>query len=102
MKNNGQKLKGFRKQNGYSQAYVGQLIGKDHRTISAYEVGRYPIPDSVVDLLNKKYDLKLKSSIVKKEKVVQTSARTVKGEVVSRVLQEIINKIQEVINYVKE
>ena len=54
---NGLLLKGFRKQNGFSQAYIGEIVGKNSRTVSSYEVGRHNMPSSVISILNKKYKL---------------------------------------------
>jgi len=56
---NGLLLRGFRKQNKFSQAYIGEIVGKNKRTVSSYEVGRINMPSSVVSILNKKYKLGL-------------------------------------------
>ena len=50
---NGQRLKGLRKQNGYTQEYIGNLVGKDKRSISRYELGTTSMPSSVINILNK-------------------------------------------------
>ena len=59
---NGLILKGFRKQNKFSQAYIGEIVGKNKRTVSSYEVGRINMPSSVISILNKKYKLGLTST----------------------------------------
>lgn len=70
-KKNGEKLKGFRKQNGYTRAYVGTLVGRCGRSIGYYESGQKAMPDTLIDFLNGQYNLKLqksKKSVSKKSK----------------------------------
>lgn len=59
---NGQKIRGFRKQNKMSQSELGAIVGKSYRTICSYELGTISVPNSVVSVLNSKYKLGLKSS----------------------------------------
>lgn len=97
---NGLKLKGFRKQNGYSQAYIGELVGKCQRTVSGYEMGVSPMPNDVISLLNKKYNLKLKSKHIKTTKV-KTTAKTIKEEGIAKCLESVINTLHQVLNWVR-
>lgn len=73
---NGLLLRGFRKQNKFSQAYIGEIVGKNKRTVSSYEVGRINMPSSVISTLNKKYKLGLVDSSVKSSK--STSSKSSK------------------------
>lgn len=59
---NGQKIRGFRKQNKMSQSELGAIVGKSYRTVCSYELGTISVPNSVVSILNSKYKLGLKSS----------------------------------------
>ena len=59
---NGLLLKGFRKQNGLTQAYIAEIVGKNKRTVSSYEIGKINMPSSVISTLNKKYKLGLTDS----------------------------------------
>ena len=59
---NGKILAGFRKQNKITQSALGEMIGLDNKDISKYETGHRAIPQEVVDYLNSKYNLKLKST----------------------------------------
>ena len=61
-KKNGEILLGFRKQNKLTQKALAEIIGRDQRDISKYEVGRRAIPQNSIDLLKEKYGLKLKST----------------------------------------
>jgi transcriptional regulator with XRE-family HTH domain len=90
---NGLKLKGFRKQNGFSQSYIGKIVGKDFRTISRYELG-YAMPKSVIDILNKKYNLRLKQN--------KTSAKTVKEEAIAKSIESVIDSLQQVVEWLRE
>ena len=74
---NGLILKGFRKQNKFSQAYIGEIVGKNKRTVSSYEVGRINMPSSVVSILNKKYKLGLTSTTSTSSKT-SSKAKSVK------------------------
>ena len=98
-KENGLKLRGFRQQNGFSQSYIGEIVGKDHRTISRYELGEVTIPKDVIKLLNSKYHLKLKSQNIKTTSKV--SAKTVKEEAIAKSLETVINSLQEILDWVR-
>lgn len=74
---NGLILKGFRKQNKFSQAYIGEIVGKNKRTVSSYEVGRINMPSSVISILNKKYKLGLTSTTSTSSKT-SSKAKSVK------------------------
>ena len=74
---NGLLLKGFRKQNGYSQADIAEVVGKNKRTVSSYEIGRFNMPSSVISILNKKYKLGLIDSS-KTTKTTKSSKKSVK------------------------
>ena len=91
---NGQKLKGFRQQNGYSQEYLGSLVGRGQRIISKYELGQCPIPSTLVDFLNGQYNLKLRK--VKKGKV-QTTASKVKY-ISTKVVLENLDELEKELN----
>ena len=105
---NGLKLRGFRKQNGYSQSYIGEIVGKDHRTISRYELGEVSIPLEVVKILNKKYNIKLdyvkkgqRRSYATKETYIKKSAITVKEEVIAKSLEDVINTLTKLVEYLR-
>ena len=89
---NGLKLRGFRKQNGLSQSYIGEIVGKDFRTISRYELGD-AMPKSVIDILNKKYNLKLKSQKVK--------TTTKSNESIELQIESIIDSLKQLLEYVR-
>lgn len=100
-KENGLKLRGFRQQNGFSQSYIGEIVGKDHRTISRYELGEITIPSDVVKLLNSKYHLKLKSQHIKTTSKTAKTAKTVKEEVIAQILESIISLLNEILEYIR-
>ena len=97
---NGQRLKGLRKQNGYTQEYIGNLVGKDKRSISRYELGTTSMPSSVISILNKKYNLGLKSTNISSNKV--QSCKTVKEEVIAQALESIENNFQQLLASVQD
>lgn len=78
---NGQKIRGFRKQNKMSQSELGAIVGKSYRTICSYELGTISVPNSVVSVLNSKYKLGLKSSKSTKSTKASksTSSKSVKS-----------------------
>ena len=96
---NGLKLKGFRKQNGFSQSYIGEIVGKDFRTISRYELGD-AMPKSVIDILNQKYNLRLKVQKVKT--TTKTTAKTTKEEVIAKSLESVISTLTKLVEYLRE
>ena len=97
---NGQRLKGLRKQNGYTQEYIGNLVGKDKRSISRYELGTTSMPSSVINILNKEYNLGLKSTKKSSNKV--QSCKTVKQEVIAQALESIENNFQQLLASVQD
>jgi transcriptional regulator with XRE-family HTH domain len=96
---NGLKLKGFRKQNGFSQSYIGEIVGKDFRTISRYELG-YAMPKSVIDILNQKYNLRLKVQKVKTTPKMTT--RTTKEETIVKSLEAVIDTLNKIVEQLHE
>lgn len=44
---NSNELAAWRKAQGYTQQALAQLLGRDHKSVSAYETGRNQIPDEV-------------------------------------------------------
>lgn len=76
---NGQKLKGFRKQNKLTQSVIAEFVGKNYRTISSWESGKIAIPNSIISKLNKKYKLNLKiseSNIISNKSSVKDSIKS--------------------------
>ena len=82
---NGQKLKQFRKKNGFTQSDIANILGKHNSVVSKYELGTLSIPESVITILNERYNIGLKST----KKSIQTTARTIKEEVIAQSLEQI-------------
>lgn len=95
---NGLILKGFRKQNKLSQQQMGDLIHRDHRSVSAYELGSRPIPKTIINMLNNKYKLKLKY-------IENTPRKTIiknKQEQETKKLNVVISYLTNLLNYLKK
>ncbi len=80
---NGQKLKGFRKQNNLSQAVIAEVVGKNYRTISNWESGRNAIPSYAIKKLNSKYNLNLSYTDTTSSKSTSTSTNKTVSKSVS-------------------
>lgn len=72
-KKNGLLLLGFRKQNRMTQTELGLIVGKDKREVSHWEKGDRTIPQSIINLLNKKYRIRLKNT----GKLMRTEIKTI-------------------------
>jgi hypothetical protein len=52
------------------------------------------MPKSVIDILNKKYNLRLKQN--------KTSAKTVKEEAIAKSIESVIDSLQQVVEWLRE
>lgn len=59
MVSNGLKVKGLRKQNGYSIEKFAQMIGSSRSSLWRYEAGQRRIPEHIAQTLKSKYKLSL-------------------------------------------
>ena len=96
-KKNGEILLGFRKQNKMSQTEIAEIIGRDRRDISKYETGQRAIPQNSIEVLNKKYGLKLKSTgkvikVRKNSKAVDIENKKAVSKVVAKKIETKVAK----------
>lgn len=91
-KKNGEILIGFRKQNKMTQSELANILGRDRRDISKYEVGQRAIPQNSIDLLKKTYGLKLKST----GKVIKVRKNSKTVDIESKVITKSSVKTKEV------
>ena len=97
---NGQKLKQFRKKNGFTQSDIANILGKHNSVVSKYELGTLSIPESVITILNRRYNIGLKSTKKSSNKV--QSCKTVKEEVIAQALESIENNFQQLLASVQD
>jgi len=96
--NNGTKLIGFRKQNGLSKEEVCEIIGYKPTQLYRFEKGYVAMPESVIKLLNSKYNLKLKPTSRCKSK----NSASVSTYVSKNYLESVINEISSMVTLINK
>lgn len=98
---NGQKLKGFRKQNNLTLQDMSKIVNRSTRTIRYWESGDVTIPKNIIEKLNEEYNIRLTIAFPSGTSVTKTTM-VPKNNMLKSQLQKLQQKFNDEINKILE
>ena len=98
---NGQKLKGFRKQNNLTLQDMSKIVNRSTRTIRYWESGDVTIPKNIIEKLNEEYNIRLTIAFPSGASVTKTTM-VPKNNMLKSQLQKLQQEFNDKINKILE